>query len=100
MAKLTGACITPSLRAGVGSCVQVVPEFPDQNSPVVLFVARLTTPAAMLPSGPVAILMTVCAPAWMVPPLCPAPNTCDQVAPVSLLTKIAVDALLAAFGAV
>lgn len=59
MAKFSGACCTPSLSAGVGSWVQVAPEFPDQNSPVTLFVAMFTTPAARAPPGPVAILMTV-----------------------------------------
>src|SRR6516162_5623452 len=31
MAKLSGACMTPALRAGVGSWVHVAPEFPDQK---------------------------------------------------------------------
>src|SRR5215471_11969399 len=96
MAKLSGACMTPSLRAGVGSWVHVAPEFPDQNSPVTWRVFRLTTPAAMAPPGPVAIFMTVCVAASIVPPLCAAPNVWAQVAPLSLLTEIAVDKLPAA----
>jgi len=47
------------LRFGTVSGVQLVPEFPDQNNPVTVWLAKLTTPTASTPPGALATFSTV-----------------------------------------
>jgi hypothetical protein len=58
IAKLIGAW-APGLRFGTVSGVQLAPEFPDQNNPVTVLLAKLTTPTASAPPGALATFSTV-----------------------------------------